>query len=220
MELKAQKRNIFGKASKNLRKEGLIPAELYGHKIDNLHLSVPIKDFLKAFSEAGESSIINLDIEGEKRPVLIYHISKNSLKDEIENIDFYQVRMDEKVTTKIPVEFIGESPAVKEKDALLIKVVDEIEVEAFPADLPHKIEIDISSLDDFGKSIHAKDLNISSKVKIFLEPDSVLVTVTEKREEETAPIAPVVDVSTVKVETEEKKAERDKEKSVEDKTTK
>jgi len=219
MELKVQKRNITGKASKTLRESGLIPAELYGRQVENIHLSVPAKDFQKIFNEAGESSIITLSIEGDNHPVLIHHISKNSLKNEIENIDFYQVKMDEEVTARIPVEFIGESPAVKEKDALLVKVIDELEVEALPADLPHRIKIDISSLDDFGKSIHAKDLDISSKVKIFLEPDFVIATVTEKREEEIAPTAPVADVSTVKVETEEKKTERDKEKTAEENKT-
>jgi large subunit ribosomal protein L25 len=184
MDLSVQKRDILGRKVKSLREQGLIPAELYGHGSENVHLSVPIKEFTKLFKEAGESTIINLNLENEKLPVLIHDLQKNPLTDEISHIDFYQVRMDEKISTSVPLEFIGEAPAVREKGGILIKAVQEIEIEALPADLPHKIEVDLSKLSDIGTNIHVKDLKIDEKVKVLIDAETVVVTVTEPAKEE------------------------------------
>lgn len=209
MELIVQKREILGKKVESLRQEGLIPAELYGHGSENLHLSVPAKEFSKLFKEAGESTIINLNLENKKLPVLIHDLQKNPLNDEISHIDFYQVRMDEKITASVPLEFVGEAAAVKEKGGVLIKAVHEIEIEALPADLPHKIEVDLSQLSDIGMNIHVKDLKIDRKARILVDPETVIAIVAEpaKEEIEEKPIT----VEEVKVEGEEKKEEETKE---------
>lgn len=223
MELSVQKRGIFGKKVKELRERGLVPAELYGHGFENIHLSVPIKDFLRVFKEAGESTIIKLKVEGGERKeeseapekqkeinVLIHDIQKDALTDKISHIDFYQVRMDEKIRTSIPLEFVGEAPAVKEKGGVLIKAVNEIEVEALPSDLPHNIPVNLEALDDIGKSIHIKDIKIDEKVKVLIELETVIATVTEPvKEEEKAEEARIEDV---KVEGEEAKEEREERK--------
>ncbi len=203
MELSVQKREILGKKVESLRQEGLIPAELYGHGSENIHLSVPAKEFSKLFKEAGESTIINLNLENKKLPVLIHDLQKNPLNDEISHIDFYQVRMDEKITASVPLEFIGEAAAVKEKGGVLIKAVQEIEIEALPADLPHKIEVDLNHLSDIGMNIHVKDLKIDRKARILVDPETVIAIVAEptKEEIEEKPIT----VEEVKVEGEEKK---------------
>jgi len=205
MELQVQKREIFGKKVNSLRRENLIPAELYGHGLENIHLSVPAKEFSKLFKEAGESTIINLDLENKKLPVLINDVSIDSLSDKIIHIDFYQVRMDEKITTSVPLEFTGVSAAVKEKEGILVRAVQEIEVEALPADLPHNIEVDISQLSDIGMSIHVKDLEIDKNVKILADPETVVATVTEPAKEEV--VEKPITVEEVKVEGEEKKEE-------------
>jgi large subunit ribosomal protein L25 len=206
MELFVQKREIVGKKVKGLRKQGLIPAELYGHNIENTHLSVQAKDFLKIFKEAGESTIINLNLENKKLPVLIHDVSTDPVNDQILHIDFYQVKMDEKITASIPLEFIGEAPAVKEKGGILIKAMHEIEVEALPADLPHSIKVNLNILSEIGKSIYVKDLEVPKGVKILVEPETVVATATEpaKEEVEEKPIS----VEEVKVEGEEKKEMR------------
>ncbi len=205
MELNVQKREILGKKVESLRQEGLIPAELYGHGSENTHLSVPAKEFSKLFKEAGESTIINLNLENKKLPVLIHDLQKNPLNDEISHIDFYQVRMDEKITASVPLEFVGEASAVREKGGVLIKAAQEIEIEALPADLPHKIEVDLSHLSDIGMNIHVKDLKIDSKARILVDPETVIAIVAEptKEEIEEKPIT----VEEVKVEGEEKKEE-------------
>ncbi len=214
-ELIVQKREILGKKANSLRGGGFIPAELYGHGTPNAHLSVPAKEFLKVLKEAGESTIVKLKVKGdegktgEETNVLIYDVQKNPLSGEINHIDFYSVRMDEKITTSVPLEFIGVSAAVKEKNGVLIKAVQEIKVEALPADLPRSIEVDISKLSDIGMNIHIRDLEISEKIKVFAEPETVVATISEqvKEEIEEKPIT----VEEVKVEGEEKREEKKEE---------
>jgi large subunit ribosomal protein L25 len=214
MELVVQKREILGKKLKSLRGEGLIPAELYGRGFENTHLSVAAKDFISVFKKAGESVVVKLKIKngGEKSEeinVLIHDIQRNPTNDEITHIDFYQVRMDEKITASVPLEFIGEAPAVKEKVGVLNKSMREIEVEALPGDLPQSVKVDISVLSNIGASIRVKDLRVGKGVKILIEPETVLATIVEQAKEEVE-IKPA-SVEDVKVEGEEKKKEEAKE---------
>ncbi len=208
MDLAVQQRKKLRKGVKGLRQEGLIPAELYGHGLANLHLTVKSRDFKKTFKDAGESTVIYLLVGGEKRPTLVHDIQRDYLNDEIIHIDFYQVRMDEKIKAHVPLEFIGEAPAVKEKGAILNKTVSELEVEALPGDLPRHLEVDLAGLHDLDQNIYVRDLNIPAGVKVLVEPETVVVTVTAPLEEEQ--VEAPVDISAVKVEAEEKAAERAK----------
>ncbi|MBI4993688.1 50S ribosomal protein L25 [Candidatus Wolfebacteria bacterium] len=216
MELTAQKREIFGKKVKDLKNQGFIPAEFYGHGIENLHLNVPVKDFAKIFKQAGESAIIKLGVDGKKFNVLIHDVAKNPFTDEISHIDFYNVKMDEKIKIKIPVSFVGEALAVKEKLGVLVKSMHELEVEALPADLPHHIEVDLSALSGIGSNILVKDLNIDKKVKISVNDHTVVASITELAKEEEAPVAEMK-VEDIKVETEQKKEARAETKAKEEK---
>lgn len=214
MDLSVQTREKFGTATKALRREGLIPAELYGHGIKNEHLSVPEKDFIKAFKEAGTSTILYLLAGKEKKPAIIHDIVRDSLTGAIIHIDFYAVKMDEMITAKIPLEFVNESPVVKEKGAIINKSMAEIEVEALPQDLPHAFKIDLSLLDDLDKSIYVRDIKVPKGVKVLIGEDMAVATaLPPKAEEKIEEAPPVVDVSAVKVEGEEKKAERVAEKT-------
>lgn len=210
MELTAQKREIMGKAVKTLRSGGFIPAELYGKEFENIHLSIFEKDFHKIFGEAGESTIINLAVNGEKIPVLINDVFTDPLSNKISHIDFYRVRMDEKTEVSVPFEFVGEAQAVKEKKGILIKAMHELEVRALPADLPHNIKIDVSGLAETGETIHVKDIKPIKGVEILAELEAVIVTVTEIVEEvvEEKPAS----VEEIKVEGEENKVEKVEEK--------
>ena len=216
MNLEVQIRNEKGRRVKDLRRQGLIPAELYGKGIENMHLAIKSRDFKNVFKEAGESSIINIVISDKNKkeeiPVLIHDIQKDYLTDDIIHIDFYRVRMDEKIKTHIPLEFIGESPAVKNYGGILNKSMLEIEIEALPKDLPHNIPVDISQIKELDQSIYVKDLSIPKNVEILVDPETVIATVSLPKEE--APSEPI-DISAVKVETEEKKLERSKEKEAE-----
>lgn len=206
MELVATKREQFGKATKALRAKGFLPAELYGHGVENAHLSVAAKEFKKVFKVAGESTMIELVVEGKKRPVMIHEVITDPISDEITGIDFYQVRLDEKLKIKVPLTFVGESAGVKEKQGILVKAVSEIEVEALPQAIPHSLEVDISKLTDIGSSFHVKELPVPKDVKVLADSEFVIATITARMtEEEEAKLAAASDVTTIKSEADEKK---------------
>ena len=210
MELQVQKREILGKKVKILRKQGFVPAELYGANVENAHLVLPVKDFMKAYKEAGESTIVSLAFADKKIPVLIQDVVFSPLSQEVEHVDFLAVKMDEKIRTEVPLEFINEAPAVKEKNAILVKVTQELEVEAFPADLPRSIKVDLAKLIDIDTSIYVKDLEVSDKVKILVDGETVVASAVEQAVEEEV-VAPVLSVEEIKTEAEEKKEKKDEE---------
>ncbi|MBU4348636.1 50S ribosomal protein L25 [Patescibacteria group bacterium] len=211
MDLQVQKREMSEKP-RTLRQKGLIPAELYGKGIQNLHLMIPSRAFNKVYIEAGENTVVNAILDGEKYPVIINNVAYDGVSGDILNIDLYKVRMDEEIRVFVPIEFIGVSPAVKEKNGLLIKSIQEIEIEALPIDILHTIEVDISKLTEIDQSLYVKDLSVSKKVKILIDPETVIVTASAKvteEEELAAQEAASADVEGVKVEAEEKVGERD-----------
>ena len=216
MELAVKTREKLSKGNTALRKEGFIPAELYGRGFENLHLAVNKKDFQKVLQEAGESTIVNLVLGSEKHTALIHETQKDFLTDEIIHVDFHQVRMDEKIKAHIPLEFVGEAPAIKEFGGVLNKTISEIEVEALPGNLPRHFEVDLSGLKELNQSFYVSNLKLPKGVEILVEPETVIATVTPPAEEEVVEAVPA-DVTAVKVESEEKAAERAKEKEAEEK---
>jgi large subunit ribosomal protein L25 len=193
IQLQAQIRTIFKKAVASLLKQDIIPAEIYGHKFENKHISVSRKEFTKVFNEAGETGIVTIALDGKNYPVLVHSVEFNHLTDAIVHIDFYAVNMNEKTTAEIPLHLIGEAPAVKELGGVLVKALEKIEVEAFPADLVPHIDVDISKLTELNQSIHIKDLQVSAKIKVLSEPSTVIVVVSEPKVEEEPVVAPVVE---------------------------
>lgn len=208
LTLEAQKRTQFGRAAKAVRKEGLIPAELYGHGIQNISLAVPMKEFMKTYNEAGESTMIDLNIAGDVRKVMIHSVVEHPVSSEVVAIDFYQVNLNEKIIVDVPLVFVGEAPAVKEKDGVLVKSHTEIEVEALPANLPHNLTVDISRLTEIGSTIYAKDLVLPAGVKLEINPDAAIVSVSAKlTEEEDMAESQAADLSTITAESEKKEDE-------------
>lgn len=187
-----------------------MPAELYGRGIENQHLVIPMKELRRVLKQAGQGTLVNVMVDGQKRPVMIHEIMVHPVSDEITNVDLYQVRLDEKIKVRIPIEFTGESQAVKEKNGLLVKAMQDVEVEALPNDIPRSASVDISKISDIGQSVFVKDLNLADGVKAVVEGDSVVATVTAKMtEEQEAALSAEVKPEDVKVETEEKKEARD-----------
>ncbi len=182
--LNAAKRTLAGKKAQALFKQGKLPAVLYGHNIANQSIELNEKDFFKVFKKAGESTIVNLVVDGTIQPVLIHDVQRHYLLDHPIHVDFYAVNMSEKLRAKIPLHFIGESNAVKALGGMLVKNLQEVEVECLPADLPHAIEVDISKLNNFEDAIRVSDLSVSNKVKILASPDEVMVTTQPPRSEE------------------------------------
>ncbi|NIM47619.1 MAG: 50S ribosomal protein L25 [Candidatus Aenigmarchaeota archaeon] len=183
--LKAKKREVVGKKVKKLRKEGFLPAVLYGRDTKNENLSILKAEFEKIFKKAGLNKIVSLVIEGEgKKNVLIHEPQVDPVTNNPLHVDLYQVKMTEKITTNVPLVFIGESKAVREMDGTLVKNRDEIEVECLPTDLPSGIEVDITSLIDFESTIHIKDLKIPAGVTVLDDPEETVALVEPPRSEE------------------------------------
>lgn len=172
--LLAQKRTVLGRKVKKLRAEGQIPAHVFGHKVKTVHVQVKNTDFAKVYDAAGETGIVDLAIDGQKRPVLIRNVQIHPVTDETLHIDFYQVNLTEKVKVNVPLEVIGESPAVEKKIGLLLTPVSEVEIEALPQDLPEKIEVDVAKLANVGDEVKVGDLKID-KTKITLHTPEDLV---------------------------------------------
>ena len=197
IELAVTTRTILGKKTKNLRKQGLIPAEIYGTSTENKHVSVPEKLFNKVYKAAGENTVVTVVTDdGKKIQTFISDIAKDTLHGTILSIDFHAVRMDEKIKAKIPVDFVGVAPAIKTGN-VVVKVLHEIEVEALPGDMPHRFEIDLSSLEHAGQSIHLSKIKLPRDVKILLPEDTVVVTVGEKFKEEVVAPPPVTTTTAV-----------------------
>ncbi len=183
IQLKTEAREVNTRTAKPLYRAGLIPAELYGHKIQNLHLSLNQIEFEKVLRKAGESTIIELQLpDGGMRNVLIKDVERHYLSSQPIHVDFYEVKMSEKLTATVPLEFEGESHAVKALGGTLVTVLSEVEVECLPADLPHQINVDISVLDSFDKQILVSDLKVSDKVEIKAEADEMVATVQPPRD--------------------------------------
>src|SRR4051812_42268823 len=170
-QIEAQVRDPQAINSKKLDQQGLIPAELYGHGIANLHLSINKNAFEKMLRKAGESTIVEIKTPDGLHNVLIHEVQKHYLNSTPIHVDFYEVKMTEKLTATVALEFEGESDAVKVLGGTLVKVLSEVEVECLPADLPHNIPVDISVLKTFEDSIIVKDLKVSDKVEIKTDLD-------------------------------------------------
>lgn len=184
-QLKAESRNVFGKKLKSKRDEGKLPAVLYGKGMETAPLFVSLKEFKKIWKDAGESTIINLENDGGKKPtsVIIHEVRVDPVKDEPLHVDFYKVEMDKPIRAAVSLVFEGVSPAVKELGAVLVKVLREIEIEALPKNLPHEIKVDISKLTELGSQIAVGDLELPNGVKTILKKEEIVAIAEAPREE-------------------------------------
>ena len=191
LKLKVNSRKLTGRKVKQLRAQGTLPANIYGKGVKSLSIQLPLKDFAAAFKQVGETGILELIVnkETKTRPVLVHHVQQHPVIDEILHVDFRQVDLTETVIVKIPVEITGEAPAIT-KGGVLIQLINEVEVEALPADLPDKFTLDVSRLEEIGQSFSLKDLKVSAKVKLLTENLEELVIKIESptKEEEEKPV--------------------------------
>lgn len=187
LQLEAKIRTILGKKVKTLRKKGILPACLYGYKVEPLSLEIDERDFEKVYKQAGESTIIELkvgDKDSKPRLVLIHDLARDPVTDEFLHVDFYQVKLDKPITAEVPLVFDGVTPAVEEKEGVLVKNITSVEVESLPLDLPRDIKVDLSALQTFEDKILIKDLVISEKVKIKASEEEVVALVMPPRTKE------------------------------------
>ncbi|OGC45399.1 hypothetical protein A2V49_02360 [candidate division WWE3 bacterium RBG_19FT_COMBO_34_6] len=196
MELIGKKREIFGKKTKNLRFERLIPAAIFGKNLEPLSITINYNDFVKVYQESGETSLIDLMVDGKKHPVLVKEVQIHHITSSPIHVGFYEVNLKEKITAEIPVEIINEDQnnMIKSGEALVLLRMNEIEVKALPTDFPDSFEIDATLLVDMNSEITVKDLSYDrEKVEIFdLEPDEVVAKLEpaqmQEEEEEEQPV--------------------------------
>lgn len=201
ISLQSRPREVVGRAVKNLRDKKVIPAVLYGHNVKPVNLEIDYAAFEKALSQAGESTLVDLTVGQEKSvKVLIQDFQVEPRTGMYIHVDFHQVRMDEKLRTKIALKFIGEAPIVKAESATLVTNIDEIEVECLPSALVHEIEVDVSGLKTFEDQIHIADLKIPAGIKVLIPETEVVVLAQPPRSDkeladlESKPEAPVTEV--------------------------
>jgi large subunit ribosomal protein L25 len=176
MKLAVQKRDLLGKKVKNLRKSGLIPAVVYGKHKEPQIISCLKNDLIKIYKAAGYTTPIELTGEVDQL-VLIHSFQLHPVTDEIITADFLAVSRTEKVSASVPVVVVGESPLEKLNEGRVQLVKDTVEVEAFPQDLPHQIEIDASLLATVNDVVFVKDLKVSNKVEILDDGELPVVTI-------------------------------------------
>ena len=187
-----------------IRKAGKLPAVFYGRKEKSTPITVSAAEFLKVWKKAGESSIIELKGLGDVHEALIKEVDVHPVTEAPRHVDFYVVEKGKKLKLKVPVEFVGVSPAVKDLGGILVKVLHEIEIEATPRDLPKDIQVDISSLTTVESVIAAKDIKMPPGVELIEKPDEIIASIAVAKEEvvEAAP----VDLSAIEVEKKGKEA--------------
>lgn len=183
--LKAEKRKIFGRKIKSLRREGILPANIYGKKVKSLAIQFPQKDFNEVYKEIGETGILEITVDKSKKPVLVHNVQVDPVTDVPLHVDFLQINLKEKVTADVPIELIGESPAEKRGLGTVVQYLNEIEVEALPGNLPEKFEFDLSGLEEVNDAIMVKDLKVDAKkVEIKTDAEQMIVKVEPPQKEE------------------------------------
>ncbi len=175
--LQAQKRDVTGKKVKALRREGKLPAVIYGKEIESTPILLDYQDARQTLSEIGANTLISIDLDGEEHLALVREKQREVIRRNLLHVDFQAVSLDEEISTTVPVIVDGEAPAVSEFNALQVIELDELEVEAKAKDLPDVITVDVSELTEIGDNILVSDLQISDNVRIMNDPDDIVVVV-------------------------------------------
>ena len=188
-KLSAKVRTVIGKQVKGLRRSGQLPAVIYGKDRKPTALMVEAHGFNLLFRKAGGNTIVAIDIEKEdgtkeRKNVLIHEVVTDPVSGEILHADLLQIKMNEKLTTNIPLRYVGDSAAVIDLQGSLLTEMDEVEVECLPADLPQHIEVDITPLVDFEAVLHVSDIVAPEGVVILSDPEVTIARVDAPRSDE------------------------------------
>ena len=197
LQLEAKKRIISGRKVKNLRKDGILPATIYGKTTYPLTIQVSTDEYIHVFKQSGETGLISLMIDGVSHPVLVKNLQIDPVTSAPLHIEFHQVNLKEKIRANVPITTTGESLAIKEKVGILLQLLDEIEVEALPTDLPEHIEIDISKLTHVNDHMLVKELILPEKVTLLTDMEIMVIKIGELLAPEPEPVATPVEGETV-----------------------
>jgi large subunit ribosomal protein L25 len=214
IDLKVANREILGKKVKHLRRQGITPVHVFGHGIESLALQCDTKELERVLSQAGQTKLISLKLAKEKKPrtVVVREFDRDWRRGELVHVDFYQVKMEEKIRLEVPVVLVGESPALESKANMLDHELSTLTVECLPARIPSGIEVDVSSLAELHQAIRVKDVSLDNDIAVLNNPDLVVAKISlrpvEKVEEK---VAEEVAEAEAKAEVAEEAAEAPKE---------
>lgn len=181
--INATKRTVKGKGVGALRRQGVLPGVLYGHKFDSVAIQMNLREATNILRHVSQSKIVTIDLEGKEVATLVRERQKDYIRNEYTHVDFQVVSMTEKIKTMVSIILYGISPAVKNYNGVVFNETNAVEVEALPADLPENITVDISTLEEIGNQVLVKDLQVSDKVTILNDPEEVIVVITAGAEE-------------------------------------
>ena len=194
IELTVTNREILGKKVKHLRRQGITPVHLFGHGIKSLALQCETGELERVLGQAGHTGLVSFKVDHEKksRSVVVREFDRDWRKGQLLHVDFYQVRMGEKIKVDVPIALVGEAPALESKAHMLEHELETLNVECLPAKIPSSIEVDISSLSEPDQTIRVKDVTVDKDITILNDPDLVVVKISyrhvEKIEEEVAEV--------------------------------
>ena len=182
--LKAERRRVVGKKVKQLRREGKLPAVLYGKHIDPIPLVLDYRDAEKALRGLSTSTLVILEVEGTRHTAVVRERQKDYLKGKLLHVDFQALSLTETMRVEVPIELKGEAPAVKTYGGVLVQTLESVEVESLPGDMPERLMVDLGGLEEIGDSITVADLILPPNVKVLADPEEAIVVVTAPRSEE------------------------------------
>ena len=182
LALAVSKRDILGKKTRFLRHQGITPAHLFGHGLESIPLECDTARLQRIIAQAGTTRLIALEIEGDNQPrsVFIHEIQRDVCSGALLHVDFYQVRKSEKINADVPIVFVGEAPALKEKGRTLMHMITSLSVECLPDKLPPQIEVDLSHLEEAEQAIHVREIALSPDITVITDPDQMVVKVSEE----------------------------------------
>ena len=181
---KAERREVVGKQVKALRRQGRLPAVLYGYGIDPILITLDLRDAGRVIPTITSSHLVVVEVDGDRHTSLVREKQRHPVQGTLQHVDFMVVSMTEKLHADVIIELVGEAPAVKNFSAVLVQALERVEVESLPADLPERIVVDLSGLTNIGDTIHVRDLNVGSGVEVLTAPDEVVAIATAPEGEE------------------------------------
>lgn len=183
LELRAQPRTVLGKQVKRLRREGIVPANLFGHGPSRA-IQAPARELEKLFLQGGRTGLLTIALDGQAEPALVKKYTRDPKTAQLLHVDFQAVSLTERVTATVPLRFTGEAPAVKEFDGVLTHPLTEVQVDALARDLPDALEVDLSSLTELHGQIKVADLQVPPGVAVQEAPEQIVATVQPPAVEE------------------------------------
>lgn len=181
--IEAKKRKETGKLVKKLRREGIIPAIVYGYNQDPLPISLDKRSATLILNKVSGSTVLTLKVDDKEYSTLVRDVQRDHLRNEFLHLDFLAVSLTEKLRTAVSITLVGDAPVLKEYECLIVAGITEVEVEALPQDLPETIEVDLSGLTEIGDAIYLKDIPAPANVEILTDAEELIAIASAVKEE-------------------------------------